>query len=223
MRTWTADELERIADHMPERGNAARTDHLLYCAKRLTLAADSLVAEAAAISPATVGLVARVGKRALVAAGAVALAATGGLATGIGTELFDVFNARSERADQCLEVVLLEVPAAVSAIDEHVERELAAIRTTVDELMRHESGIGQHPALKRYADWRMRATGDSSADADRTQLANELTGALNSFSFALGYDDPDDDLLNRFHLMIEEAGGRINALWPVIRESEPED
>lgn len=147
-----AEVLEAIADQLLlSEGKTAR--NLRRVAERLRLAADLMLAEAAGDDAESVGLVSRVGRKALAAGASVALAITVGGATGLSTVLVDRHLDQQASATASLD----QLDALVAFADEsHLRWRVQLLdpgekRINCNKVIRELTGLGLSEA-KRIVD-----------------------------------------------------------------------
>ena len=213
-----AYELDEIAEQLPDRGNKARKHQLLLTSQRLTNAANTLVVEAQACSPHTVGLASRLARRALLTGGALALAATTGIGTGVGQAAYERYSAAQAQSELALDEIDAAQDPARAAMASAVQSELDDLRHEVLDLAQGKR-MSVHPAFMGVLE---NLDDEAVSGGEPDDVANLITTALIRMNEYSGspedYDDDDPALpeLNEIWETTDQLGERINRLRPLI-------
>jgi hypothetical protein len=192
----TAWELEAIEALLPERGNKSRKQQLLHAAGRLSAAADLLTAEMQALSPKTVGRVARIGRLALFGAGALVGSIAGGVGEAGGQHLLERFEHRRSSAVASIEEVEREAPVGVQQIEESIDAALAEVAERLRQIA-SASPMNRHPAHQTVAE----AT-ETRLGAERPSRREYLNGLSDTARKMVGFMGP----LEEWDEVVRDAG-----------------
>lgn len=211
-------ELDEIAERLPERGNGARKHQLLLTSRRLSTAADALLVEAQACSPHTVKLASRIARKVLLASGTFALAATSGVATGVGQAAYEKYSRAEGEAHDALNEVDAQQEPAQAAMAAAVQSELDALRHDAMKLADGKR-MSVHPA---FAGLTESLSNVAVQGEGPDQVANLIVTALIRMNHFSGEpedyeeDDPALPELREIWVTTEQLGDRINRLRPLI-------
>ncbi len=211
-------ELEAIRDLLPDRGKSkVHRQQLVHTSRRLLAAADLLTAEVAALSPKSASWVAKIGRKALWAGGAIAIAATTGLGEGAGQAAFERYAGTKDRAELCLDAVEHEANGATQIVEHYVEDQLVTIAAALKEIAERDSEMAKHPAYE-VEDW----SAYTDPAIDRTTRLGYLIDRAHKLDHFLGpledYEaDPDTyERVSVLRADIDKQGRSLNRLRTLL-------
>lgn len=211
-----ADELSAMATSQSSWGKGkVQRQQLDHAAKRLTSAADLLVAEVAANSPRTAGLVARVARRALLASGGLALAVTAGMSEGAGQAAYESFKERESQAQVCLDLVAEESDASIRSMTAAIDGELDRRAEEIIEIATRRPELSSHPAYLGAVDFAHQAQDEAIGIDRRLSLLMDAATKVNGFIGPLSDYEDDPDLhqaVTSIRDDVTELGLHLNAL-----------